>query len=531
MSGRANGRAARAETRREDQWTAIAGLWRTSRERGLRAEHFPDPTSRWLWERVLEQRVRQGRDADGAAARILSETGERRPTDAAEVLRTVLELAELDASMREHELDRNARALLEAHERRRLEAELERACENREFELTECYSKKLRALDEGGTAGPRLITECFADIEEKPLEWLWPGWIPAGCLTLLSSAPKCGKSTLTASIAARVSTGAQWPRFPGQDDASAPLGRVLFVSFEDSPERTILPRLRASGADLGRIETVRGVGATKEGAELVDLSRHFSMVEAKVRHGGFKLVIVDPIMSAIGGRTDAHKDNEVRGVLGPFVKLCEETGAAMVLVTHTHKKANGGSAIDSPIGSRAFAGIVRSVLAVEKFRAADGERRGVLLSAGANLARPRPGLVYRLLERDGNEARVHLEWIEEFDGDADDWRREQLKRERQARQASRPEGRQEACTRRMLELVNERAEPWPSTDLDAQLRQEGHSPKAVERARSELNQSRAIRVEKGERGWLTLRGENALAGGALGLGGEATPPPGGGVGS
>ncbi len=115
MSGRANGRAARAETRREDQWTAIAGLWRTSQERGLRAEHFPDPTSRWLWERVLEQRVRQGRDADGAAARILSETGERRPTDAAEVLRTVLELAELDASMREHELDRNARALLEAH--------------------------------------------------------------------------------------------------------------------------------------------------------------------------------------------------------------------------------------------------------------------------------------------------------------------------------------------------------------------------------------------------------------------------------
>ena len=45
-----------------------------------------------------------------------------------------------------------------------------------------------------------------------------------------------------------------------------------------------------------------------------------------------KLVIVDPIGSYLGGRTDAHRDNEVRAVLTPLAALAARRGVAVVVV-------------------------------------------------------------------------------------------------------------------------------------------------------------------------------------------------------
>ncbi|MCH7871502.1 MAG: AAA family ATPase, partial [Planctomycetes bacterium] len=45
-----------------------------------------------------------------------------------------------------------------------------------------------------------------ADVLPQPLQWLWPGRIPLGRLTLLIGDPGVGKSMLVADIAARAST-------------------------------------------------------------------------------------------------------------------------------------------------------------------------------------------------------------------------------------------------------------------------------------------------------------------------------------
>ena len=62
--------------------------------------------------------------------------------------------------------------------------------------------------------------------------------------------PGTGKSQLTMAIVATLTMGGQWPCNEGK----APLG-----SAEDGAADTIVPRLHAAGADLGRVQIVSAV--------------------------------------------------------------------------------------------------------------------------------------------------------------------------------------------------------------------------------------------------------------------------------
>jgi hypothetical protein len=57
--------------------------------------------------------------------------------------------------------------------------------------------------------GPILIR--LSDVQPRPLEWLWPGRIPIGKLTLIAGDPGLGKSFVTLDMAGRVSRGTPWP--------------------------------------------------------------------------------------------------------------------------------------------------------------------------------------------------------------------------------------------------------------------------------------------------------------------------------
>ena len=87
----------------------------------------------------------------------------------------------------------------------------------------------------------------------RRLVWLWPERIPAGKITLLTGKPDCGKSLTLLDVIATVSTGRDWP------DSKNTMGprKVLLAAAEDDPEDTIIPRLKASGADLDNVFIVR----------------------------------------------------------------------------------------------------------------------------------------------------------------------------------------------------------------------------------------------------------------------------------
>ena len=100
----------------------------------------------------------------------------------------------------------------------------------------------------------------LADVESRPIEWVWRDRVARGRLCLLAGDPGVGKSMMTCALAAAISIGSPLP-----GDAARLPADVLILSAEDSAEDTIRPRCEAMGADLDRIGVV--IGVRREGKE------------------------------------------------------------------------------------------------------------------------------------------------------------------------------------------------------------------------------------------------------------------------
>jgi putative DNA primase/helicase len=257
-----------------------------------------------------------------------------------------------------------------------------------------------RANQHGSLFKPVLVS--LADVEPRAVLWLWPGRIPLGRITLLVGRPGEGKSFLTIDAAARVTTGTPWP-----DRGDCPQGSVILISAEDDPADTIRPRLDAHYADVRRVHLLAAVRRfdddNGEHERLITLADVGAIEAALKTLPDCKLIVVDPIGSFLGGGTDAHRDNEVRGVLAPIAKLAEKHGPAVLVVAHRRKSA-GSIADDLALGSRAFTGIARSVWHLT--RDADNKARRLLLPGKNNLAREGDGLAFSII---GEPARISWE--------------------------------------------------------------------------------------------------------------------------
>src|SRR5687767_1579277 len=103
--------------------------------------------------------------------------------------------------------------------------------------------KKIDRVKSGLTV--RRVSEMTA----KPVEWLWPGFLPAGMLAVLDGDPGTGKSVLTCDLAARVTTGREMPTGGHKIEP----GAVLMLNAEDDAERIIKPRLAVAEANQQRV--------------------------------------------------------------------------------------------------------------------------------------------------------------------------------------------------------------------------------------------------------------------------------------
>ena len=239
----------------------------------------------------------------------------------------------------------------------------------------------------------------MSDVKPKEVSWLWPRRIPRGAITMIIGMPGVGKSFLTADMAARVTTGRPWP-----DGSQCPTGSVLLLTAEDDPSYTIRPRLGACGADVSRVAVLTGAydTARPNAADRMIGLGDVDMLERAIQGmPDCRLIVVDPIGSYMGGKVDAHRENEVREVLAPIGQLAERTGAAVVMIAH-RRKSSSSSADDLALGSRAFTGLARSVLHVtwepkEEEGGGDAEdRRRLLLPGKINIAAPATGLAYTI---------------------------------------------------------------------------------------------------------------------------------------
>jgi hypothetical protein len=223
------------------------------------------------------------------------------------------------------------------------------------------------------------------DVAPLAIDWLWPGRLARGMYTLVAGDPGVGKSTLTIDLAARLSRGADWP-----DGGTAPQGDVLILSAEDSLAHTIRPRCDRAGADVRRVHVLQAV-LDATGERPINLARDLAVLVDAVRRVTPILVIVDPITAYLG-RTDAHRDGEVRGLLAPLIAELDRAQAALIAVGHLSKDAQR-AALHRPGGSIAFVAAARIALAVASDP--DAPERRAVASLKNNLAAPPPTLAFR----------------------------------------------------------------------------------------------------------------------------------------
>ncbi len=227
-----------------------------------------------------------------------------------------------------------------------------------------------------------------ASIKPEAVNWLWNGYLASGKLHVLAGAPGTGKTMIALALAATVSTGGRWP-----DGTRCESGNVLIWSAEDDISDTLAPRLIAMGASMDKIRFV-GDKATMTGREPFDPARDMPMLLHAVADAGeFRLLIVDPIVSAVAG--DSHKNAEVRRGLQPLVDVGHKLGAAVLGISHFSKGTAGREVTERVTGSLAFGALARVVLAAAKRSDDDGGGR-ILARAKSNIGPDGGGFAYDL---------------------------------------------------------------------------------------------------------------------------------------
>src|SRR5262249_27719599 len=135
---------------------------------------------------------------------------------------------------------------------------------------------------------------------------------------------------------------------------------VAIWSGEDAPSDTLVPRLLANGADLKRVRFVGPVIVDGDRRPF-DPAKDVPLLAAQLAAmPDLGLLIVDPVVSAVAG--DAHKSADVRRALQPLADLAQQTGAAIIGISHFSKGTAGRDPVERVTGSIAFGAAARIVL-------------------------------------------------------------------------------------------------------------------------------------------------------------------------
>jgi len=286
------------------------------------------------------------------------------------------------------------------------------------FDAGHTAAELIAAAVPAPTRRGKVIMERLSDVKPSEIDWIWPGRIAAGKITLLCGHPQLGKSFLTLAVAACLTQG--WPLpVPHCDDPAAigyadnqVPGSVAVLSSEDNAADTIVPRLMANGGDLSRVFHIRGMRIVERPSEavrtasesrptsaaerIVCLSEDVESIADALRTlENPRLLVIDPI-SAYLGDVDANRNEAVRSLLARIGGLAESLKIGVVLINHLRKSVASAHTLHQAIGSLAFTAMARLV----QFVVADPDtpQGSVLVTAKSNISLPAPALKYHIDE-------------------------------------------------------------------------------------------------------------------------------------
>jgi hypothetical protein len=174
-----------------------------------------------------------------------------------------------------------------------------------------------------------------ADLEELPVEWFLPPYVPRGMLTVVVGNPGAGKSSLFASLVAQA-------------------GFAYFLPGEEDVNRHLLPRLRVHKYAPKSVYIL-----TPEDGVLFPRDRERFIEWCKSDKAD--LIIFDPVDDYFDGSIDDNSHEHVRRLLRCLADVARETGAAVVICRHPGKDPTNVMA-----GSRAWGAFPRSIVELVK---------------------------------------------------------------------------------------------------------------------------------------------------------------------
>ena len=310
-----------------------------------------------------------------------------------------------------------------------------------------------------------LILHPLSTIEPESVRWLWPGYLPAGKLSILEGDPGTGKSLVSLDIAARVSNGGPMP-----DGASCEGGHVILMNAEDGLADTVVQRLIAAGANRERITALTAV-VEPNGERLLDIGKDIPQLEVAINQSGAKLIVLDPLNSYFPAKVNTWNDHHIRQVLSPLAAMAERTGVAILVIRHLNKML-GNNPIYRGGGSIGIIAAARAGFLVAALPKNPNVK--VFAAVKFNLGPLPPSLSFELLQSENGTS--HVEWMGTVGFTAADLT--------QAQAAPPKTGQQDAAAEFLVDLLQDG--PKPAAEVDEAAKAHGISHTTLMRAKKDL---------------------------------------------
>ena len=246
------------------------------------------------------------------------------------------------------------------------------------------------SLDEPDGCGDTFLTlfKPVSEFEEQEAEWLIPGWIPKGQVTIMAADGGVGKTSVCCNITAAITSGGCCVLDPvGTKRVS---GTVLLLTTEDSISKKLKKKLRLAGADQKNI--IAPDPALDVNGFLRELKFGAPQFAEMIRKFKPTLCIIDPVQGYVPPDINMGSRNAMRDCMATLTTLGEETGCTFIVICHSNKR-RGASGRERISDSSDLWDIARSVI-MAGFTKEDGVR--YLSNEKNNYAMLQKTVLYRM---------------------------------------------------------------------------------------------------------------------------------------
>jgi hypothetical protein len=220
-------------------------------------------------------------------------------------------------------------------------------------------SPEQRRVDSAVSRLNEMGFKAASDIEPEPVEYLIPGVMARGELTLVTGDAGSGKTKVCTARAAHLTTGKSIDGYPIRNGPH----KVAVLSFEECPKRTISPVCRWSGMDMGNAMIWE---PPDDGPGISTVSELCQMLES-LAAAGYAYILIDSL-TALYGRL-GYEVNDSKSPYVVHTAINRVARSRNLCIEMIHHNSKGGGQVHTnhqkSAGSYAIFSSVRSVLQVE----------------------------------------------------------------------------------------------------------------------------------------------------------------------